>query len=156
VFIDLEFMQQLERELIGGTADLAEQYIVAHEYGHHVQDLLGLLDEAQKDPKGEQSGGVRIELMADCLGGVWAHHAATTTDKAGKTLLKPLTDADIKDALSAASSVGDDRIQQKTQGRVSPESWTHGSAAARQKWFTTGYQSGNLNNCDTFSVDNVE
>jgi hypothetical protein len=87
---------------------------------------------------------------------VWANHAATTKDKAGNTLLKPLTPADIKDALSAASSVGDDRIQQKAQGQVSPETWTHGSAAARQKWFTTGYQSGDLNQCDTFSVANVE
>jgi uncharacterized protein len=87
---------------------------------------------------------------------VWAHHATQTKDAQGTTFLKPLTQKDIDDALSAAASVGDDRIQQKTQGRVSPESWTHGSAAARQKWFTTGYRSGNLNDCDTFSVANVE
>lgn len=156
VYIDASFFQILEQQFGSSSGPLAQEYVVAHEYGHHIQDLLGLLDRAQQDPKGAESGAVRIELMADCLGGVWAHHAATTKDKAGKTLLKPLTDKDIKDALSAASSVGDDRIQQKTQGRVNPESWTHGSAAARQKWFTTGYQSGNLNNCDTFSVDNVE
>jgi predicted metalloprotease len=93
--------------------------------------------------------------MADCLAGVWANHAATTKDKNGVTYIKPLTEADIKSALSAAAAVGDDRIQQKTQGRVNPESWTHGSAEARQKWFLTGYQKGDLNSCDTFAVDSV-
>ena len=156
VYIDASFFQILEQQFGSSSGPLAQEYVVAHEYGHYIQDTLGLLDRSQQDPKGPESGAVRIELMADCLGGVWAHHAATTKDKDGKTLLKPLTDKDIKDALSAASSVGDDRIQQKTQGRVNPEAWTHGSAASRQKWFTTGYQSGNLNNCDTFSVANVE
>jgi predicted metalloprotease len=93
--------------------------------------------------------------MADCLAGVWAHHAATTKDKSGKTFLEPLTEADIQSALSAAAAVGDDRIQEKTQGRVSPESWTHGSAEARQRWFLTGYQQGDLNACDTFAVESV-
>jgi hypothetical protein len=156
IYIDASFFEILEQQFGSSGGPLAQEYVVAHEYGHYIQDTLGLLDRAQQDPKGAQSGAVRIELMADCLGGVWAHHAATTKDKDGKTLLKPLTDQDIKDALSAAASVGDDRIQEKTQGRVNPEAWTHGSAAARQKWFTTGYRSGNLNNCDTFSVDNVE
>ena len=129
---------------------------MAHEYGHHIQDILGLLDKAQQNPQGANSGSVRVELQADCLGGVWAHNATQTKDAKGNTLMKPLTEADIKDALSAAASVGDDRIQQKSQGRVNPESWTHGSAAARQKWFTTGYQSGDLNSCDTFSPATVE
>jgi predicted metalloprotease len=93
--------------------------------------------------------------MADCLAGVWANHAATTKDANGTTYLKPLTESDIKSALSAASAVGDDRIQQKTQGRVNPESWTHGSAAERQKWFLTGYQKGNLNDCDTFAAGSL-
>ena len=93
--------------------------------------------------------------MADCLAGVWAHHASTTQNAKGQTYLKPLTKADIASALSAASAVGDDRIQQKTQGRVNPESWTHGSAEGRQKWFLTGYQKGDLNSCDTFAVDSV-
>jgi hypothetical protein len=156
VYIDASFFQVLSTQYGSSSGPLAQEYVVAHEYGHHVQDLLGLLGKAQQDPQGAQSGSVRTELMADCLAGVWANHAATTKDKAGTTLLKPLTSADIKDALSAASSVGDDRIQQKAQGQVSPETWTHGSAAARQKWFTTGYQSGDLNRCDTFSVANVE
>lgn len=160
VYIDASFFQILSDQFGSSSGPLAQEYVVAHEYGHHVQDLLGLLDEAQKDPKGEQSGGVRIELMADCLAGVWANHATETKGQSTKggdvAFLKPLTDQDIKDALSAASSVGDDRIQEKTQGRVSPESWTHGSAAARQKWFTTGYTSGDLNQCDTLSPDTVE
>ena len=160
VYIDASFFQILSDQFGSSSGPLAQEYVVAHEYGHHIQDLLGLLDEAQKDPKGEQSGGVRIELMADCLAGVWANHATETKGESTKggevAFLKPLTDQDIKDALSAASSVGDDRIQEKTQGRVSPESWTHGSAAARQKWFTTGYKSGDLNQCDTLSPDTVE
>jgi predicted metalloprotease len=160
VYIDASFFEILSTQFGSSSGPLAQEYVVAHEYGHHIQDILGLLDRAQQDPQGEQSGGVRIELMADCLAGVWAHHATETkgesTSGGEVAFLKPLTDKDISDALSAASSVGDDRIQEKTQGRVSPESWTHGSAAARQKWFTTGYKSGDLNQCDTFTPDTVE
>jgi predicted metalloprotease len=160
VYIDASFFSILTQQFGSDAGALAQEYVVAHEYGHHIQDILGLLDEAQKDPKGEQSGGVRIELMADCLAGVWANHVTETKGESTKggqvAFLKPLTDKDIKDALSAASSVGDDRIQEKTQGRVSPESWTHGSAAARQKWFTTGYKTGDLNQCDTLTPATVE
>jgi predicted metalloprotease len=160
VYIDVSFFEILSTQFGSSSGPLAQEYVVAHEYGHHIQDILGLLDEAQKDPKGEQSGGVRIELMADCLAGVWANHVTETKGESTKggqvAFLKPLTDKDIKDALSAASSVGDDRIQEKTQGRVSPESWTHGSAAARQKWFTTGYKTGDLNQCDTLTPATVE
>jgi predicted metalloprotease len=160
VYIDASFFQILTEQFGSSGGPLAQEYVVAHEYGHHIQDILGLLDEAQRNPQGEQSGSVRVELMADCLAGVWAHHATETkgesTGGGEVAFLKPLTDKDIKDALSAASSVGDDRIQQKTQGRVSPESWTHGSSQARQKWFTTGYKSGDLNQCDTLSPATVE
>jgi predicted metalloprotease len=156
VYIDASFFKILSSRFGADSGALAQEYVVAHEYGHHIQDLLGLLDKAQQDPKGAQSGSVRTELMADCLAGVWAHHASTTKDASGNSLLKPLTQSDINSALSAASAVGDDRIQQSVQGRVTPETWTHGSAAARQKWFTTGYQSGDLNQCDTFSVASVE
>ncbi|MEO5983265.1 MAG: neutral zinc metallopeptidase [Pedococcus sp.] len=152
VYIDASFFQILTDQFGSSGGPLAQEYVVAHEYGHHLQDILGLLGKAQQDPKGADSGSVRLELQADCLGGVWAKHATETTDSQGRSFLKPLTDKDIEDALSAASSVGDDRIQQKTQGRVSPESWTHGSSASRQKWFLTGYESGDLNRCDTFSV----
>jgi hypothetical protein len=155
VYIDADFFSILESQFGADDGALAQEYVVAHEYGHHLQNVLGLLDRAQQDPQGPQSGGVRIELMADCLAGVWAHHAATTKDKSGETFLEPLTEADIQSALSAAAAVGDDRIQEKTQGRVSPESWTHGSAEARQRWFLTGYQQGDLNACDTFAVESV-
>jgi predicted metalloprotease len=156
VYIDASFFDILTNQFGADSGALAQEYVVAHEYGHAIQDQLGLLGKAQQDPQGEQSGSVRTELMADCLAGVWANHAATTKDADGNTLLKPLTEADIRSALSAASAVGDDRIQQSVQGRVTPETWTHGSAAARQKWFTTGYRTGDLNQCDTFSVAKVE
>ncbi|TQJ50928.1 neutral zinc metallopeptidase [Phycicoccus sp. SLBN-51] len=155
VYIDASFFSILTQQFGSDAGALAQEYVVAHEYGHHIQDILGLLDRAQQDPQGAESGSVRTELMADCLAGVWANHAANTKDANGTTYLKPLTESDIKSALSAASAVGDDRIQQKTQGRVNPESWTHGSAAERQKWFLTGYQKGDLNACDTFAATSL-
>lgn len=156
VYIDASFFAILEEQFGSSAGPLAQEYIVAHEYGHALQDQLGLLGRAQQDPQGPESGAVRIELMADCLGGVWANHATTVEDPdTGQPFLKPLTDQDIKDALSAASSVGDDRIQQKTQGRVTPENWTHGSAEARQRWFLQGFRTGDLNQCDTFAVASV-
>jgi predicted metalloprotease len=156
VYIDASFFGILEEQFGSSAGPLAQEYIVAHEYGHALQDQLGLLGRAQRDPQGPESGAVRIELMADCLGGVWANHASTVKDEdTGQPFLKALTDQDIKDALSAASSVGDDRIQEKTQGRVTPENWTHGSAEARQRWFLQGFKTGDLNQCDTFSVASV-
>jgi uncharacterized protein len=156
VYIDASFFEILSSQFGSSSGALAQEYVVAHEYGHYIQDLLGLLDRSQQDPQGSESGAVRIELMADCLGGVWAHHAVNTKDAQGTSFLKPLTDKDIRDALSAAAAVGDDNIQEKAQGRVSPENWTHGSSQARQQWFTTGYRSGDLNQCDTFSVRDVD
>ena len=156
VYIDADFFQVLEQQFGSSAGPLAQEYVVAHEYGHALQDQLGLLDRAQQDPQGPESGAVRIELMADCLGGVWAKHASTVPDEdTGQPFLKPLTEQDIKDALSAASAVGDDSIQEKTQGRVTPENWTHGSSAARQRWFLQGYKTGDLNQCDTFAVESV-
>ena len=155
IYIDADFFSVLTSQFGADDGALAQMYVVAHEYGHHLQNVLGLLERAQQDPKGPESGAVRVELMADCLAGVWAHHAATTKNAQGQTYLKPLTRADIQSALSAAAAVGDDRIQEKVQGRVNPESWTHGSAAARQKWFLVGYQGGDLNACDTFAVPSV-
>ncbi|MEO6019790.1 MAG: neutral zinc metallopeptidase [Knoellia sp.] len=155
VYIDADFFQILQQQFGSDGGALAQEYVVAHEYGHALQDQLGLLGRAQQDPQGANSGAVRIELMADCLGGVWAKHASSTNGPDGQPFLKPLTDADIKSALSAAAAVGDDRIQQKTQGQVNPESWTHGSAEARQRWFLQGYSKGDLNQCNTFNVDRV-
>jgi predicted metalloprotease len=155
IYIDGAFFDVLEQQFGSSGGPLAQEYVVAHEYGHALQDQLGLLGRAQQDPQGPESGGVRIELMADCLAGVWAKHASSAPGPDGKPFLKPITDQDIKDALSAAAAVGDDRIQEKTQGRVNPENWTHGSAEARQRWFLQGYKSGDLNKCDTFSVASV-
>ncbi|MGL4173331.1 MAG: KPN_02809 family neutral zinc metallopeptidase [Actinomycetota bacterium] len=152
IYIDTSFFADLTNRFGADDGALAQEYVVAHEYAHHVQNLLGVLDAAQRDPQGPQSGAVRVELMADCLAGVWAHHASRTTDAEGNALLKPLTQRDIDSALSAASAVGDDRIQEKAQGQVNPESWTHGSSAQRQRWFSTGYQAGNLNSCNTLEA----
>ncbi|RYI23709.1 hypothetical protein EVU97_03200 [Dermacoccus sp. 147Ba] len=155
VYIDTSFFQELSSTYGADGGNLAQMYVVAHEYGHHIQDLLGALGRAQQDPKGPESGSVRLELQADCYAGIWVNHATEAKDKNGTTLLQPVTEADIKSALSAASAVGDDRIQQKAQGRVTPESWTHGSSEQRQKWFLTGFQSGQLNSCDTFNAQDL-
>ncbi len=129
---------------------------MAHEYGHHVQNLQGSLVNAQQDPQGATGGGVRTELQADCYAGIWAHYAPSPSRRAPACrYLEPLSDKDIADALSAASSVGDDRIQKSATGRVNPEAWTHGSSEQRQKWFTQGYRTGDINSCDTFSTNNL-
>jgi predicted metalloprotease len=152
-YFDTSFFDVLVQQFGSSGGPLAQEYVVAHEFGHHVQDLQGVLGRAQQGATGAEGNGVRTELQADCYAGVWAHYAAITKQEStGVPFLEPLSDKDIADALSAASSVGDDRIQQSTQGRVNPESWTHGSSAERQKWFTTGYQTGDPNKCDTFSA----
>ena len=134
VYIDLEFMQQLEEQLIGTPTDLAEQYIVAHEYGHHVQNLLGtnaqVQEVQQNQPDTANQYSVAMELQADCFAGVWVG-ARDVSGQRGRA----------QEAINAAEGVGDDRIQQKTQGRIDPESWTHGSAEQRRTWFLTGYNS---------------
>ena len=152
-YFDPGFFQELVDRFGSSGGPLAQEYVVAHEFGHHIQNLLGTIDRAQQDPQGPQSGAVRVELQADCYAGLWVRHATTTKDPAsGQPFLAPLKDQDLQDALSAASSVGDDRIQKAATGRVSPESWTHGSSAQRQKWFYQGYKTGDINRCDTFKV----
>ncbi|MFS0884497.1 neutral zinc metallopeptidase [Aeromicrobium sp. 179-A 4D2 NHS] len=156
VYIDASFFDELSSRFGADGGNLAQMYVVAHEYGHHVQNILGILARGQDGQTGPQSGGVRIELMADCLAGVWAHHAAQTQDDQGNTLIQPLTRDDIDSALSAAAAVGDDHIQEELGGgRVNQDSWTHGSSESRQRWFITGYESGNLNQCDTFATNDL-
>ncbi|MHC6594499.1 KPN_02809 family neutral zinc metallopeptidase [Arthrobacter sp. C152] len=152
-YFDPGFFQELVDRFGSSGGPLAQEYVVAHEFGHHVQNLLGDLNRAQQDPQGPESGSVRTELQADCYAGLWAKYASTTPNPdTGQPYLEPLTQQDVSDALSAAASVGDDRIQKAATGRVSPEGWTHGSSEERQRWFLQGYQSGDLKQCDTFSA----
>ncbi len=155
-YFDTEFFQELVDKFGSSGGPFAQEYVVAHEYGHHVQQLQGILGRSQQGAQGAGGNGVRTELQADCYAGIWAHYASTVKQEStGVPYLEPLSDNDIADALSAAASVGDDRIQKESTGRINPESWTHGSSAQRQKWFTIGYQTGDPNKCDTFHAANL-
>lgn len=152
-YFDPDFFQQLETQFGSSGGPLAQEYVVAHEFGHHIQAVLGTIGKAQQDPQGASSAAVRTELQADCYAGIWMRYASTQKAPGATTpFLTALTKNDLNDALSAASSVGDDRIQKAATGRTNPESWTHGSSAQRQKWLYQGYQNPTLESCDTFSA----
>lgn len=148
VYIDLGFYREL-RDRLGAPGDFAQAYVIAHEVGHHVQTLLGVSEQvrAEKSRVGEAEANelsVRQELQADCFAGIWANRADEMW-----AILEP---GDIQEALGAASAVGDDRLQSQARGRVSPESFTHGTSEQRMRWFQTGYESGTARSCDTFSA----
>jgi uncharacterized protein len=151
VYLDLTFFDQLTGQLGAQGGDAAEAYVLAHEFGHHVQNLTGTMRKVQSSGQGSgpKSPGVRLELQADCYAGAWFKHAASDPES-------PITEVsqdDLNRAADAAAAVGDDRIQEKTQGQVTPESWTHGSAAQRQKWLARGFSTGDPNQCDTFAAN---
>ncbi|MGO3327112.1 KPN_02809 family neutral zinc metallopeptidase [Gordonia sp. (in: high G+C Gram-positive bacteria)] len=143
-YFDPSFFQELTR-MGGSDGPLAQEYVVAHEFGHHVENLTGVLAKGQRMGN---DGSVRIELQADCLAGVWAQHA----DDGPDAMLAPLTDDQIASVIQTAKAIGDDTIQGSGSN---PEGWTHGSARQRQRWFTTGYESGDPSRCDTFATDDL-
>lgn len=151
VYIDPTFFSLLRSQFGATAGSLAQMYVEAHEYGHHVQNLIGVMDQYPNNGTGPTSNGVRTELQADCFAGAFIADMATQKDANGNYYLKEPTEAQIKDALNAAASVGDDHIQQESSGQVNPETWTHGSSEQRQRWFATGYKGGPTK-CDTFSV----
>ncbi len=151
VYIDLGFYRDLKQRF-GASGDFAEAYVIAHEIGHHIQNLLGISNEVHRRQQAVSRSqanalSVQLELQADCLAGIWGHHA--DDDR------QILEEGDIEEGLRAAAAIGDDRIQQRTQGRVSPESWTHGSSEQRVRWFRIGLRSGEMNDCDTFSSSSL-
>lgn len=150
VYLDLAFFDDMLQTRLGGRdSGFTRAYVVAHEFGHHVENLLGILDRA-RTREGADSDAVRVELMADCLAGVWTRHATRTTDAGGEPLFAEITRADVSDALGAARTVGDDRIQRRTTGRVDPDRWTHGSAAQREQAFAVGLRQGTISSCNLF------
>ncbi|KQZ09195.1 neutral zinc metallopeptidase [Agromyces sp. Root1464] len=151
IYIDVTFYDELRSRFGASGGPLAEMYVIAHEWGHHVQNLAGVLERSQDGQTGPASSAVRVELQADCFAGAWVANASTVPDDSGVPFLQPITAAQRRDALDAAAAVGDDHIQQATQGQVNPHTFTHGTSEQRMNWFETGYEQG-AGACDTFSV----
>jgi uncharacterized protein len=154
VYLDLGFFEVLRRELGAQGGDFAEAYVIAHEYGHHVQHLTGQMERV-RTREGADSDAVRLELQADCYAGVWGHHATRTTDEAGEVFITEISDDDIAEAVDAAEVIGDDYIQERMRGTVTPETWTHGSSEQRRRWFRVGLDTGDADRCDTFAADRL-
>ena len=149
IYLDTSFFDEL-RNRFGAPGDFAQAYVIAHEYGHRVQDVLGTMDQVQGGGNtNEQS--IRLELQADCYAGMWAYDVSRNPDQSD---VESITEADIREAVGAAQAVGDDRIQEQATGTIDQDTWTHGSAEQRAAWFTTGFRQGTLQACDTFSVAN--
>jgi predicted metalloprotease len=155
VYIDLTFYQLLADQL-GAPGEFAQPYVLAHEYGHHIQDLVGTEAQMRRDqernPSQANALSVKLELQADCYAGVWAKGATGTTDASGQKIFKSITTQDIQEGLQTASKIGDDTLQKRSGGTVNPAEFTHGTSAQRQQWFSTGYNSGDPKACDTFKA----
>jgi predicted metalloprotease len=156
VYIDLSFFDDLQTRFGAEGGLFVNAYVIAHEYGHHVQNLLGTNQQVTPGETGPSSGSVRLELQADCYAGSWANHAETVPDESGEPLIAEITQDDIDRALDAASRIGDDFIQRNLgNGTVNQDAFSHGSSEQRQKWFTTGYETGDPAQCDTFATDDL-
>jgi uncharacterized protein len=151
IYVDPTFFALLREQFDATAGPLAQLYVLAHEYGHHIQGITGTMREYPNNGTGEDSNGVRMELQADCYAGAWVAAASQTEDERGVPYLEPPTPQQINDAINAAQTVGDDHIQQQTGGAVNPETWTHGSSEQRARWFNVGREGG-AQACDTFSV----
>ena len=155
VYLDTTFFDDMLQGQLGAKGGpFAIGYVIAHEYGHHIEDQLGILGKI-RTTRGPKSDSVRVELMADCLAGAWAAGAQQTTDANGEAIISELNQDDISRAIDAAQAVGDDRIQKRAQGRVDTDSFTHGTAAQRVRWFNRGMDKGTIKACDTFSANDL-
>lgn len=158
VYIDLTFYDVLADQL-GAPGEFAQPYVLAHEYGHHIQDLSGteadMRRQQERDPDQANALSVKLELQADCYAGVWAKNATGTDDGSGRKIFESITTEDVQQGLDTAAKIGDDALQQQGGGSVNPAEFTHGTSAQRQQWFSTGYKSGSPKSCDTFKAGAV-
>ena len=151
VYVDPTFFGLLRERFDATAGPLAQLYVLAHEYGHHVQHIAGIMEANPNNGSGPDSNGVRLELQADCFAGAWVGDMTEQVDENGVPFMEPPTQQQIADAINAAQTVGDDHIQKESGGVVNPESWTHGSSEQRQRWFETGYRGG-VEACETFGI----